>query len=542
MNKVQLEKKFTAAWKNKNYVEASSLADKYLKSFSPSLTYDQFLIIGTCHLNAKRFKAALDVMERAFHLDKHRLEAVELTFWIYYSATQIDNARFTLNTLNSLAPSNRVSEYSLWEILLEDRAHNIEFVLEKFDSDVISTDPTTTREEEVLGVACKALCEFHRAEEALKILNDLGPRIDRSKALSFIRAKVHDYLGLFEESVRYYDYVIHRWNNGEAIWNKALLLLAMGREKEGWESYENRWSWSEYPSRRYRLSLPKWDGESLAGKNIVVLPEQGLGDEILFLTKLPFLESFQPKQIMLMVSDKIVDLVRLWYPNHRVEVAPKTIDCRGNELLNDYDYFLYSASLAARQFADGAKLDQRFLDLRKKGVNRRALVRKTSARKDAITIGISWRSSVYDGRRSDKYLSFRAIEHIIQSAGDQCYFVNLQYEMTEEEQSFIETNEKIYNPPENLYADVLTCAEYVACCDVVVCPATIVKQLAGLTQTPCISWGQYPSWSFLGKDEYPWYPNIKVIKCERKWDLGSLVARITRMVQKLPALMAPTIH
>lgn len=542
MKKIELEKRFSSAWKAKDHINAALLADQYLATYSGSLTYDQCIIFVDVFINTKQFNKALDLAEKAFHINKNRIEAIEATFWIYFASTQIENARFTLNTLRAVGQKERMADYANWEVLLEDRNHNLKFVLAQLEAGKINVKPKTGREEEVLASACKALCEFNRAEEALELLDSLGSMIDESKALSFSRAKVHDYLGLFEESVRYYDYVIHRWDNGEAIWNKALLLLAMGREKEGWESYENRWSWADYPSRRYRLSLPKWDGESLAGKNIVVLPEQGLGDEILFLTKLPFLESLQPKQIMLMVSDKIVDLVRLWYPNHRVEVAPKTTDCRGNELLKDYDYFLYSGSLAARQFADGAKLDQRFLDLRKKGLNRRALVRKTSARKDAITIGISWRSSVYDGRRSEKYLSFRAIEHIIQSAGDQCYFVNLQYEMTEEEQSFIETNEKIYNPPENLYADVLTCAEYVACCDVVVCPATIVKQLAGLTQTPCISWGQYPSWSFLGKDEYPWYPNIKVIKCEHKWDLGSLVARITRMVQKLPALMAPTVH
>lgn len=65
--------------------------------------------------------------------------------------------------------------------------------------------------------------------------------------------------------------------------HKSMLSLQMGRLEEGFAGYESRWMKpGTYTSRD--LPEPIWTGqESLAGKTILIYPEQGLGDFIQFI-------------------------------------------------------------------------------------------------------------------------------------------------------------------------------------------------------------------------------------------------------------------
>jgi tetratricopeptide (TPR) repeat protein len=64
----------------------------------------------------------------------------------------------------------------------------------------------------------------------------------------------------------------------------AMTLLAVGRLAEGFEEYEHR-----LPPRSAGLpsSPPRWRGEALAGRTILIHAEQGLGDTIQFVRYLP---------------------------------------------------------------------------------------------------------------------------------------------------------------------------------------------------------------------------------------------------------------
>lgn len=63
-----------------------------------------------------------------------------------------------------------------------------------------------------------------------------------------------------------------------AAYRLGLILLRQGRYAEGWSWYENRSSLDEIPLADARF--PRWSGEPLAGRSILVWGEQGLGDEI----------------------------------------------------------------------------------------------------------------------------------------------------------------------------------------------------------------------------------------------------------------------
>lgn len=61
----------------------------------------------------------------------------------------------------------------------------------------------------------------------------------------------------------------------------AMLTLGEGRYAEGWRLYESRRRVPSLKTPAPRLSFPEWRGEDLAGKRLLVIREQGLGDQIM---------------------------------------------------------------------------------------------------------------------------------------------------------------------------------------------------------------------------------------------------------------------
>ncbi|MBT5051246.1 MAG: tetratricopeptide repeat protein [Rhodospirillaceae bacterium] len=128
-----------------------------------------------------------------------------------------------------------------------------------------------------LGLSFDDLGQLEDAKDALDRAIEANP--------SFVEAHqnlgtVLRAMGRYEEAIIAYDRALALNPNSEtAIANRALALLAEGRFEEGWRYYLTRPSIVKYGDRLHRTSLP----DDLSGQNILVLRDQGLGDEIYFL-------------------------------------------------------------------------------------------------------------------------------------------------------------------------------------------------------------------------------------------------------------------
>lgn len=98
-----------------------------------------------------------------------------------------------------------------------------------------------------------------------------------------------------------------------ARWNKSNILLAMGRYEEGWKEYE----WGNIarmrPVRTQKRPIEPLDpimSGQFPEKNIIVWPEQGQGDTIMFLRFLPELKRRTGCKIWLEIPPQLLPLLK----------------------------------------------------------------------------------------------------------------------------------------------------------------------------------------------------------------------------------------
>lgn len=90
-------------------------------------------------------------------------------------------------------------------------------------------------------------------------------------------------LGRMDEALRAHRLAVeHDPECAGSRYNLALTELRLGDWAQGWSDYEARWSFREVHRKPRRLAHPRWQGEPLAGRRILLHAEQGLGDTIQF--------------------------------------------------------------------------------------------------------------------------------------------------------------------------------------------------------------------------------------------------------------------
>ena len=129
-----------------------------------------------------------------------------------------------------------------------------------------------------LGNVLEKQANFVAATASIRRALELKP--DYAEAHNSL-GSVLESQGQFEAATTCYRRAVElRPDYAEAHLNLALVLLLAEQFAEGWREYEWRWRRPGMPAEV--VAQPRWAGEQLAGRTILLRSEQGLGDTIQF--------------------------------------------------------------------------------------------------------------------------------------------------------------------------------------------------------------------------------------------------------------------
>jgi tetratricopeptide (TPR) repeat protein len=90
-------------------------------------------------------------------------------------------------------------------------------------------------------------------------------------------------MGRMDEALRAHERAVERDpQSAGAKYNLALTRLRQGDWQQGWPEYEARWRFREVHRGPRVFMQPRWQGEPLEGRRVLLHAEQGLGDTIQF--------------------------------------------------------------------------------------------------------------------------------------------------------------------------------------------------------------------------------------------------------------------
>ena len=261
--------------------------------------------------------AALAALEQAHALEPdHPRIACNLAN-LLREADQIDAAEAHYSRVLKRHPRNAEAHAGLAFLHAEQERHGL---ADMHYRQALAIAPDWAEPRNNYGLLLRDLARFDEAEQQLVRALALQP--DYLSARHNLGSLCFD-LGRTEEAEAHYRAVLDQAPDYvEAEFNYSLLLLALGRLREGWPRYERR-----YDARRQKrhcfppvYPFPRWRGESLVGRSILIWPEQGLGDQLQFCRFLPRLRQLGAKQVVLVTHSRLVALFRATLPADWVDV------------------------------------------------------------------------------------------------------------------------------------------------------------------------------------------------------------------------------
>ena len=362
------------------------------------------------------------------------------------------------------------------------------------------------------GNALKALKRF---EEALAgynralALRPLYAAALNNRGITFIE------LRRFSEALADYRRALSvRPDFSDAHFNAAMCWLLTGDFERGWEEYEWRWKSTESIGVDRGFAQPLWRGEDIAGKTILLHPEQGLGDTLQFCRYAPLVAAGGARVIL--------EVQRPLRAIAGTLGGPAQIVASG-EPLPDFDLHCPLLSLPP---AFGTRLETvpaavPYLHPSPDAV---AAWHAKLGAKRRPRIGLAWSGRAAHKNDHMRSMSLATLAPVLEADAT---FVCVQKDIRPDDSALMQARGDILDFGAEL-DDFTDTAALMENLDLVIAVDTSVAHLAGALGRPLwVLLPFTPDWRWLvDRDDNPWYPSARLFRQDAGREWGPVVARV----------------
>jgi tetratricopeptide (TPR) repeat protein len=401
-------------------------------------------------------------------------------------------------------------------LLLENRGQPAE--AEQYQRYALALSPESA---EIASNAAGLLAKIGREEEAEALYRKaiaLNPNFSTAHSnlgvLLVDMEREAEAEGCFREALRIQpDYLQGGLNLGQ-------LLLTQGRLAEAWPLYENR----QYLYTRGKTAAPltpdtcpQWQGESLVGKSILVMPEQGLGDEIQFSRYLAWLKAQGPERLLLVCRPNQLALMQTLAGPDAVVSLPEA-----KPHLAGYDYWTFLLSLPRYAGTTLETIPNRVPYLHPDAQRVERLSPWLAG--TGLRVGLIWQGNPKHSNDADRSLpGLETLAPLWQVDGVRFFSLQLTPEAAwPTAQPLVDLSPAICD-----FADT---AALLSQLDLLISVDSSVAHLAGALGVPC--WLLLPhyksDWRWLkARDDTPWYPHTRLFRQSRRSDWSGPLAAVS---------------
>jgi len=485
-----------------SYREALSVLDNLSQVFPNDPTL--FIVGGDCYVALKQYELATACYEEALKLSPKNIIIFKKKIKSLFLIGNREEALELCRDAILIAPDNFDLYISQGQILHKSKKFND--AIDSY-SMAIKLSPFSA---EAFCDTSNSLIELQKYEEAvtfakkaIEIKNDYAP--------AFFNLGVSAmHLRLFDLSMQSFNKAIDLEPNFEAYkFAKSTLLLLHGDFKNGWALWESRWKLDELFSPKLDTKRPVWSGNKNA--KLLVWPEQGIGDQIVYSSLLPDLNK-NCSELIVILDPRLINLFTrsmgdlcTFYPDNG----------KANEL--DYDEHIAMGSLC--QYF---RTNEKDFESTGHGFLKDDLIKTANIKKNILALaparnkicGISWRSA---GLNKGAHQSIN-LKDFIKTINLEGYtFVSLQYGDTKKDIKEVKDelglNVISYDKVDN-FNDIDGLTSLIQACDIVLSVDNITCQLAGaLGKEIHILLSSEFWWGWMvNRDNSPWYSSAKLYR------------------------------
>lgn len=491
-------------------------------------------MLAAAWLGCGRSAEAIEAVDHAVALDEGCFEALEVKADIAIGARRFAEAVALLDRALDAKPGHAGCLRRMGVALLGGgNAVAARDLLER----VVAGDPADAAAWEALGSARTTLGEPAGALDAWRKVYRLEMAPDAPRvAVAGNYPVVLSQSGRMSEALEAFGELLAVRPDPTAHYTYGMMLLKSGNFEAGWRHHEFRWMTRNFLPLRARFPWPHWSGQSLDGKKIVLVSEQGFGDTLQFIRYAKVLGDLGAR-VTVLARRELVDLVR---------TAPgveAVLDM--GDPIPPQDYFAYLMSLP------------RFLDTRldtipceipylaaPTGLTRRWRAElRTSARKVAIV----WSGDPRHALDRDRSLAFADMRALATLPDVKLYSLNKSPRSPADDALLRELGIEDLGPRT---ADFSQTAAILEAMDLVVSVDTAVAHLAGALGRPTwllVSAHTDYRW-FEAREDSPWYPSMRILRRRSGESAAGFIERVAAdlrepdAIQRVrpPAPWAPT--